>query len=194
VKEKSIATFHQLRDIFACHPEADYKLTDMVDIAIRPNPLNRKTHSIYIVRYDGTELIISWRVCITPHTQKDYLVKALRRSISSQILVFKAKYLNEHSQCGICRIGTGKEVHIDHVTPFVELVKDFHVSWNHPIPVTFAESPDGIGPVFQEEDMKYRIAWEEYHEKHASLRITCPGCNLQRKRSMPSIEQSPLDA
>jgi hypothetical protein len=190
VKETSISTFHQFRDIFVCHPDADYKLTDMVDIAIRANPLNRKTRSIYIVRGDGTELIISWRVCITPCTQKDYLVKALRRSISSQILRFKAKYMNEHTQCGICGIETGKEVHIDHVIPFVELVKDFHEYWNHPVPTTFADSPDGVGPVFQEEDMTYRVAWEEYHGKHASLRITCPGCNLRRQRS---IEQSPPD-
>lgn len=181
VKQKKGDTFLHLLDVLLCHPDADTKLSNMVDLAVRVNPMNRKAYGVYVIRDDGTEEDISWVKCITPPTIDSNLKNALRQSIAWQILAFRADHVTEGTLCGLCG-SKPSNIHIDHVVPFCQLIKDFHMSWNGPTPLVFVEGPRGMGNVFQEEDKPYQTAWEDYHKKYAVLRVTCASCNLRRSK------------
>lgn len=182
VKQLNIETYQRLLEVLQSHPDATSKLSNISDIAIRQDPLNKKALALFVVK-DQEEDDISWRVCIKPRSSDYYLLQAMRQIIVDQILDFKTN--SDVTRCEICNTPTNNKVHVDHIIPFSDLVKDFIKDWEPLPPSRFKDNSKGYDVEFLDEDEGFEIAWKIYHKAYATLRITCPSCNLRRKRSSP---------
>jgi 5-methylcytosine-specific restriction endonuclease McrA len=178
VKEMQPTFYQLLLDVLQCHPQANSKLQNMIDLQIVRNPMNGKTPHIIAIYQDQSESSLSWKVCITPRSKNHNLRHALRKAINYQINRFKQS--NDSTTCNICYQELTGESHVDHIIPFADLVKDFNNDWPHDLPTIFEKSQDGIGCMFSEEDEGYETAWRIYHETYATLQITCASCNLSK--------------
>lgn len=169
------------------HPNYDIKSKDMFNLRLTSNAM-KNGFELRIIKRDDSEIDISWRKCINSKsdTQKEKLIKAMRKSIEQQTIDYKRKY-NTNNICQLCGKKTEK-IHVDHIIYFDTLVKEFLESIECsdikiPIPTEFVDDNDGTNrPCFLETDYVFERTWLEYHLMNAELRISCVDCNLQRKK------------
>ena len=140
-----------------------------------------------IKRADGSRIDISWIYCIksTHATTYQNLMNAMRLAIKSQIELFKQKQ-KLNTICDICSkpILTIKETHVDHHQPTFKELADNFIKENNPAPKQFDDDPTTNQATFTPSDYDYSRRWQNYHSKHAQLRLTHAKCNLSRKRKI----------
>lgn len=166
-----------MNDLFPRHSDYPNKISDVVDIGLRPNSINSKAVEVYLIKSDGSIDAISYINCIT-QKPKDELNGAFRTAITDQIYAFKA--INSNT-CNICNCNdTNIKYDVDHINYFDKLVYDFKKLYEK-YPTTFDSDYDNR-PAFKFEDSDFKDNWYIYHKKHASLQILCKPCNLKRKK------------
>ena len=180
VKETNMDVYNKLMEVLSNHPEAYDKLHNAVDLRIQ------YSNQILVINSDTTETDISWKCCISARPPIYYLSQSLRHSIKDQIANFKCKSLKTSQNCSICTQPTNGYIHIDHIVPFADLVKSFHTINKYPLPTKFNDNDKGWPCVFKDEDKEYESSWQSYHSTNATLRLTCPPCNI--KRGHPGIK------
>ena len=183
VKGKSYDYYDKLLAISQRHPDSDEKLENIIDFAIIPNKLNRRALELNIVKCDGSCIDISFHMYVTGKhkSNKSLLFEAFRYCIDSQISDFKQTA--DTSKCTLCGIQVYGDLHIDHEIHFQKLVEDFLQLNAFAIPTSFISTTDGSNRhIFKDEDAMIGRAFSEYHAMHAKLRVTCPTCNLSRKK------------
>lgn len=182
--------FERIMDIAKLHPRASEKLQDVSDFCIVRNKLSNyreKAYELNIVRADSSLLDISWKKCVANNYKagvKEMLSSAFRFSVESQIDNFRK---NSTKVCEICYKKLGSTVsHVDHVIQFDDLMKSFLLLNTLPLPSRFVDCPDGSNRmVFHIDSQQLSENFARYHEETAVLRMTCPQCNLRRKRKAP---------
>ncbi len=125
--------------------------------------------ALNVRRTDGTITDISWRICVTekPKLVTENLMSAMRMAIKPEIKAFTDKHVPP-LHCEICSSSITGTPHVDHITPLKKIAENF-ISKNKDFPNTF--------------DIEFSKRWQDFHAKHATLRLTHPFCNLQRNRN-----------
>jgi hypothetical protein len=177
--DKENENFIFFHNLLLRHDEYDDKVGKGIkSFMIKQNKLNNKAYEIFVKRIDDTLCVFSWRYCIGVKLSSD-LIRALRYSISKQILKFKN---NNDRICQICNNNEGN-FHVDHIKPFT-IIKDEYIKLNKlTIPVSFIRSSDN-NIKFKKEDKEFKKAWLRYHKKEAQLQILCDKCNLKKSNKI----------
>lgn len=138
-----------------------------------------KTFEPTIVRLDGSKIDFSWVRCLSQSwkSSEDNLREAMRCEIVGQILAFKG--FENTIICPLCK-NRVSGVHVDHIKPFEELVRNF-LKDKKP-PTTFDDCGDTKRALFKPKDREFADAWADYHRRNAELRLICIKCNLTRAR------------
>lgn len=172
--------------LFSSHPRAQQKLQDLQHITVHLNTSwGRGTREFVVIDHRGNETPISYRKCINAPDAYLEFVKACRHSIVNQILRFKrdAFTKNMYTRCPLSNaIISTKSSDVDHIIPFRQLVAKFivHKNWTH-------KTLDKIGYLrptrggVQFEDRKLDQEFQDYHARHARLRVV--GSRANRKRN-----------
>jgi hypothetical protein len=170
-----------LRALLDRHPEAARKVGCGVShfIVVR-NDIGRD-NGIRVCRTDGTSEFFSTKHCMTPSTAWADYVATARREISDQTIAFKGTAYagRETVPCAITGADVAyQDAHVDHEKPlFKFLITDFDPEEWHT-----QELERTAGGEWQFADREYAARWQEFHRKHAKLRITTAAANLARNR------------
>lgn len=178
------------------HPDYDEKVgLGIQRIFVRQAPstygLNIKPkRCFYIKRVDGTEVEFSYKKCLHgggSDQRHERLIEerrqsAYRSAVDGQVIAFKQQ---QHQGCAACGCIGQTDFHVDHVTQFADLVRQFE-QHEPELPSQFDEDPVYHKKQFRVEDEKYEERWQQFHDQHAELRILCSQCNLRRKRGSRS--------
>ncbi len=167
------------------HPN-QAKMSKCVDFQIYKNLINKNSFGVNIVNDDNTITEISMRICITMEKTSNIanFNAALRQCISHQILAYKNNA--DLSYCSICNCSLhDKNIHIDHVVKFRDLVRDFmeiNQETIGQIPDTYSKTAFTFLTIFKNEDKWIGDLFEEYHLNNATLRVACDRCNYEREK------------
>jgi len=175
-----------LLDLLQLHPTAGEKIGVGVDrIETIPKQGNR---CFQIIRKDGTTDSFSYIKCLSSPTRKATVLTAFRDEISEQTMAFRAAAFAhcETLTCPLSLVPVSTETsHVDHVSPqFIELVTMFcreHGIRIADIDTTKVKSADNqLRARYLLVDTPTKLAWQEYHHRHATLRIVSATANLKR--------------
>lgn len=124
----------------------------------------------HIERKDGSTVDISWHHALSPKTNKrKWFLAALREEIKGQVFALKK---NCGTVCGICGGEIEGDMHVDHLTPFREMVREFFDDDVH-------DTVDH-GDYSLLKDRVLASRWKEYHAIFAILQPTHAKCNLKK--------------
>jgi len=171
------------------HPRATEKIgTGVVAIKVRmtgsESGTNKKSTPCFFIEYvDGTEVDFSFYKCLNrPNNAKETSrrrLSAYRDAVDEQILAFKSRPALE---CGLCGKHLEGTFHIDHETPFINLVREFETCEGE-LPCDFDFHPITNHAMFRAVDHNFAWRWQRFHEQKARLRKACARCNLMRPRA-----------
>ncbi len=166
------------------HPARDKKIGSGIDCICAEATgtysmiLRKNTLCFVIHRTDGTNEDFSFNKCISG---KDDLnrkrMQAYRSAVDDQIIRFKRQHEKEY--CQICG-RRERDLQVDHVISFVDLVMQFENSCPDTIPQVLTEDPVTRQIKFCQEDQDFENKWTAFHQTRAVLRMLCPKCNLSR--------------
>lgn len=188
VKKDYPSRYTTLIEILKRHPEFISKTQNLSNIKIIRDTLNINAFKIIIINTDESEIDISWKCAITGKSKgnKHEVMSAMRSSVDEQIFKFRK---DNPKKCVLCP-NTDK-LHVDHIIHFDEIVLNFiniMKSKNIKIPDTFGDTNDDTHRrCFLEIDNKFKNEWNDYHYKHATLRMLCQNCNLTRTKTKHKI-------
>lgn len=171
--------FDFLYQLLQRHPEREEKLSHgLAYFEVVMKNQARTNYTVYIVNWSGQKLDFSWRVCVTGN-KKDRLAAAMRLAIKDQIDFFRDKQ-SHIKNCELCKVELKEsETHIDHITKFRNLRKQFLESYPKQPPTEFDDCPHTHDAKFKPQDQEFENAWYLFHELYAELRVLCKKCNLQ---------------
>ena len=138
------------------------------------------TRGIWIVRTDGSEIDISWRVPLSPAgktTHLENLNAAAREAIQDQM--HEAHETLPCECCDLCGQPMKRfdKLHADHSHPsFKDIFEDFFGGSEHTINVS------NVGITTHIVDPEIRQAWQNHHAASAKLRLVHKKCNLKRSK------------
>lgn len=186
IKSISLRDFEFFYDLTKRHHASAEKLKSLSDFAIRRDRLNPQAFAIDIVNTDGTITELSWKKCVSgkKETQHSLFHSALRHSIAQQILDFKEKERDVQS-CSLCMQPLeNRVIHIDHINHFVKIVEDFMNLYQDQItvPDEYDKEPGTYMTMFKEKDKHIGSLFYNFHLEHATLRVVCSVCNLNREK------------
>lgn len=175
-----------LFDVVLRHPASAEKVGAGVwQFLLRRNPRNPDASETWIERVDGSRVDFSWHKGVrgTATSPEAELRAAMRAAVQPEIRAFRAAHPAPQT-CALCEgaIGDGDAAHVDHVTPFETLARDFTLACHLAPPGQFGRARDVLSPIFRGEDAEYAAAWRAYHARHAALRLVHARCNLTRPR------------
>ena len=159
-----------IMELLKRHPEYDRKVgSGIFELKVKRN----RGYHLFILRTDGSEIDVSWKVCISPKNDSIATIqnRMLRFAIREQISNFKS---NSDNKCEIC--GTTEKIEVDHVIPFQELKKQF--CKDNILPQRYAEHPTDY--VFHKDDKDIELAWKKFHEENAKLQFLCESCHKNK--------------
>ena len=165
------------------HPHAVRKIgAGVLRFEVRPNPTYPGNYGFWIVRTDGSETDFSFVECLSPSTYQDDVRHAMRGSVADQIIEYKQEAFARGGTV-YCLVTaepvTWDTCHVDHAPPtFLELADRFAAlkGGYEGIPLTDPSTDGAIGREIAEPGALFE--WQEYHRRHARLRIVSPYANL----------------
>lgn len=137
-------------------------------------------NSFVAVRIDGTEERFSYEKCITNQipTKRSEVLEALRFAVRDQLFAFR-KTLNLPVKCALSgnAIEKNEDLHIDHKTPFSELVREFLE-----IESTTLEKLNtcGNGENLELADKELESRFRKFHESNAVLQPSLMKENIRK--------------
>lgn len=128
---------------------------------------------------NDTEVPVSFvQICkFKPPTIREQYLESLRQCINNQILEFRN---NQYLICDFCH--TTKNIQIDHIYTFKDMVSDFETDYEFEFPTHFGKCKITNKTMFLEEDSELSTVFQEYHRNKATLRCLCSKCNLARNK------------
>jgi hypothetical protein len=170
-------------DVVSLHPEADTKIGPGVKAVFACNVEGYSSRGFFLRRSDESIEQFSFNKCLRPPSPKELVIKALRQLVVDQVLDFKKNAFSETSAIKCPLTGesvTQKDCHVDHVTPFRDLVEMF--AYGQGVRLDEATTESGDGAEVKLMDKALADKWIKYHRDNAVLRIVSRKGNLQRKR------------
>ncbi|MGD3112810.1 DCL family protein [Streptomyces sp. YGL11-2] len=170
-----------LRDLLSLHPEYPDKAGPGVD----QFTVDRTPHGnigFHVVRADGTREVFSYLACLTHPDHRTNVLGTMRLAVSAQIYSFRATNCTPGTPIRCAITGetiTWDDIHIDHEEPqFVDLAENF-ANDHGGFEAIAVESRDTAQRWHLRD---HEAEWQEYHERHATLRIVSKAANLARGR------------
>lgn len=144
-----------LSEVFPLHPEWSDKCGAGVDrIEVRIGGMY-KSPAFWLLRVDGTEVDISYKVSLDGSRVASTFVGAARNEVSGQTLEWKRK--NSAPADGM---------HCDHVYPFDKILRDWlELVDLKPEEVGVVKQRVGHSDLFLSRDLA--VSWQRYHRAHA---------------------------
>ena len=139
------------------------------------------SRGFWIVRTNGSATDISWCVALAPGgcpSVKQEVASAARYEVRPQILEHHKH--GTRAVCTECQLPMKRQddLHVDHIMPFDGLLTNFIIERG--LGVDQIEIQDlGLQSQFLDRDLG--IQWQNFHRRHATLRIVHAKCNLSRK-------------
>jgi len=167
------------------HPRHLDKLKSVADFEVCETALQKNALALNIINHDGTITEISWRICVTgvaksPHTK---FASALRQSVDRQIQEYKESPSTNMNVCSLCSQSLRNKIpHIDHITHFEKLIRDFREINTFDTPDEYNKRPITYKTIFRPCDEWIGDLFYDYHAQHATLRVSCADCNLTRTK------------
>ncbi len=159
-------------------------------IEVEAIPYAPQQRRFIVRRTDGSIRDWSWRDSLTPRSALNLLNSVLRRSIRTQLRIFKAhafhaaENLNCYNECGTTV--NFETAHVDHIAPvtFANLAQDW-LAEEHLKPEDIAiRKRTGYEQESTIVDHALEGRWQRFHHAAAKLAIACRTCNcgpLRRK-------------
>lgn len=173
-----------LRDLIAIHPEAETKVGCGVShFSVERDTQFGTTRHFVIHRTDGSSTDVSFHSAIDGRNERRDRLEALRRAIEQQILDFRASAFasGDTLRCPLRgALITEDSYHIDHEPPqtFIRLV-DQWLKFKGLNLVDLEITPPADNQIVTEMTNAAQLSsWQEYHSKHAKLRLLSPLGNL----------------
>ncbi|OHD78285.1 MAG: hypothetical protein A2023_07220 [Sulfuricurvum sp. GWF2_44_89] len=137
-------------------------------------------NSFVVVRIDGTEDRFSYEKCITNQrpTKRSEVLEALRFAVRDQLFAFRRKLILP-IECAISGnlIEKNEDLHIDHKTPFSELVRVFLEIENTTLE-KLNTSGNGEHIKLVDEELEFRF--KKFHESNAVLQPSLMKENIRK--------------
>lgn len=178
---KNDLLFCDLIKIMACQEKWEYKLDTIRSFKITRSRLNKAVILQVKVNNCSRWLTVSWRKgSVKKRKECNPLQSAFRQAIYRQISTWK-KSNKIGSKCVKCE--NTKKLQADHKDPlFIQLTSDFlKRPINKNIPSVFDYHK--CGRKFCKKDRLFKVRWQNYHRKHATIQWLCMKCNLSKKKS-----------
>ncbi|QXW42687.1 DCL family protein [Pseudomonas amygdali] len=162
----------KLRLLLMMHPDAARKIGSGIDYFTVVRNARGAGQGFHVVRTDGTVESFSYKRCISGVMQSDYgkVREALRFAVQPQLMEEREK----HKLPVICKLSDvairdRKELHMDHVIPFCQLLEDFSIAQNVDLS---ALKTIGNGEALHFVDSEVTASFVRYHRQHAKLQPT----------------------
>ena len=132
----------------------------------------------------GKYRIVSWRACANKKlnksqssAEKDRLNSAMRYAVRVQMSKFRKSFGIQ--KCAVCE--NMNRIEVDHYPKkFVDIKNEFiqkQTIKNNPTPQDFLYHYKRGISMFKKEDIKWKQAWQRYHNSQATYRFLCSTCN-----------------
>jgi hypothetical protein len=178
-----------LDNVLAHHHRRDEKLGALlpggglgaVQVRVNVRPGIAAHRGFWLVSKDRSAAVdFSWTKIRGPAPRKraaedDGISAAAREAVAPSIGAFRASV--PEWKCAVCDTVSTTGYHVDHDRP---LFKDIVKTWRASFSGSLATEDIGLGRRFL--DPHTRLAFVEYHDKTATLRVLCAPCNLRRAR------------
>lgn len=165
------------RSLFERHHHAEHKIGPGIKcIHFRPNLKFPCSTSIYIERNDDTEIIISYKKCISKPTAFSELSAAMRAATEPFTREFRE--VCEYDTCTFC--DSKYRLEVDHIDPFHGIRDEYLNTTTNVHPTKFNRDHNDF-KTFREEDREFKDQWITFHNSKANYQLLCASCN--RKKS-----------
>jgi hypothetical protein len=167
------------------HPEAKDKI--LCGVASFQIEQNGPTRGFWLTRTDGTRTDFSYVSCLTPVTPERDALNGLRSAIKDQVMAFRDSEFGgrEAVPCAVTGVPVERSnSHVDHKPTFAELVERFLAERNRTLGSIAVEPTTDGDTETRIADPELVSAWQEFHRKHASLRVVSRKANLSLLRKL----------
>lgn len=171
--------FNDFCNIMRKQEKWDSKIKNIISFRVVRSRLNKALNLQLKVKNFNKWVTVSWKKGTTKkRKEKDPLQSAFRQSIKTQI--FNWKKMNKlGALCNNCR--ASRLLQADHKFPtFINLTKTFLDNEKN-IPTEF-DYHYKCGRKFQKKDNYFKLKWQKFHKKYATLQWLCRSCNLKKKK------------
>lgn len=170
--------------VLALHPHAALKIgCGVASFSVEQYEWSR---GFALTRIDGTKTDWSFVVCLTPPTRAKEATSGFRTEIRTQIKDFRCAFFRQHAspRCPVTNtlLVNDLSTHIDHETPFEDLLSAFLASKNlnlSGVDVNASQDND-LDTRLLDQDLADE--WRRYHAEHAKLRAVSKLANLSMLR------------
>lgn len=168
-----------LSEVFPLHPDWPEKVGSGVDrVEVRIGGVY-KSAAFWLVRTDGSEVDISYKVSLDGHRVYSTFIAAARNEVSGQTLQWKRE-----------NPAPAEGMHCDHVHPFDAILKD----WLELVDLKAEEigvvrQRVGHSDLFLSRDLA--VSWQRYHRAHARYQWLEAAANVAKSNTQ--TERSPID-
>lgn len=175
-----------MRGVLALHPHAALKIgCGVKSFSVEQYEWNC---GFALTRTDGTKTDWSYVVCLTPPTRAKEATNGFRTEIREQIKDFRCDFFRTclSPTCAITRAPLVNDLstHVDHDPPFEDLLASFLSQRSlqlENIEVNASQDNDLDTRLL---DRQLAEEWQQYHRRHATLRVVSKKANLQRRRGV----------
>jgi hypothetical protein len=193
IRKTNAKAYSFLFELFNRHPDKDTKKIHMLeDIKVTRHLYGEYLFTMLLT--DGTTDTISWIACVTQKTDNfnQQFNKACRNTVNKQINAQKKKGGKGNRECIFCK--SKKELTVDHVIEFIQLLTDFMIKFGGPYPTEVGRD-NSISRLhcFLHKDHSFKKEWETYHLSNAEFQTVCKQCISKTNTQQNRINRSRND-
>jgi len=178
------AALNFLGDLIARHPNAEEKIGCGIKSIVVSYNDEKGAREFQILRNNGSRDNFSPRKCIFQISPNADLHEACRDAVKDQITAYRIKTFTENSTPACPYRGitlTDENSHVDHTPPltFEKLVKD----WMNDLGLSRENvqlTDSGAMKILGDENQLQ--SWQDYHQRHAQLRLLSIAANLSESK------------
>lgn len=191
--------FNFVKDLIEYHPNIENKLKNGIKL-IRVGKPEYGTGNAFLI-IDNNDILqdISYKKC-RPIAKKNknkaiekdikaQITKAYREAVENDI----KNYWQSHTLKVCSQCNSNKNIHTDHIKPFIELVNEYKTLNNvteHPK----IERINGNIHTFRfsastEKNRVFIDGWKNYHSENSTFQFLCRSCNLRKHSSGKKYRQ-----
>jgi hypothetical protein len=174
--------FNDFLNIMKNQEQWEGKLNNILSFKVTRSRLNKALMLQVKVKNMNKYLTVSWRKGSTKKRKEENpLQSAFRQSVRTQIKQWR-KFNGYNPKCVHCE-KLSKRLQVDHKEPtFIDLTKSFLELEINKNPPTSFDYHYKVGKKFKKEDNRFKIRWQNYHQKNATLQWLCQSCNLKKNK------------
>lgn len=192
--------FDELLSLFVGHPTWKDRHEEIASIRVTRNPAGKSLLLQIKLREKKRWLTVSWRDCATktatgrdrkpkpPIAERNRLDGAMRYAVRRQTQGWGRQHALG-AACVACET-TDTKLQVDHVHPFVEIMRAFLLQWQGAVPDQFDTCRRTCQPRLRRTDVGFARAWQRYHTIRATYQWLCRSCNARKGARVVDLKPS----